>query len=446
MNHISTFHLVSLGCPKNRVDSEVVYGLLEQAGWRGCDEPEEARVLLINTCGFIEPAVQESVDEILRLAAHKVGDETKHLVVFGCMVQRYQAELVAELPEVDLFVGTEAIADMAELLAGMVEGETVNRLVLSRPFLMSAALPRVISNSSCSAYVKITEGCDNRCSYCLIPSIRGPLRSRPPEDIAAEVQHLQVRGIKEVVLIAQDLTAYGADLPDTPQLVDLLTMLLEKTAISWIRLLYLYPTGISEKLLRLMASQPRLVPYLDIPMQHIGTQVLARMNRRYTGAEMYRLIGRVRAILPDVALRTTFLLGFPGETDKDVEDLLKFLRWARFSHVGAFAYCNEPGSPSAAFADQIPDDIKTQRVETVMQTQAAISSTILGDFVGTKQEVLVEGVSAQTDLLLEGRTRYQAPDIDGCVFINEGRANRGDLVRVLITESHTYDLVGKITG
>ena len=438
------FHLVSLGCPKNLVDSEVAYGLLQNHGWTGVDSPEQADVLLINTCGFIQSAVEESIEEILALAEYKKADPVKKLVVVGCLVQRYRDKLETELPEVDLFVGTEGITDLAQLLGSEQRERPVRSHIVQEPFLMDATLPRSLSTPFFRGWLKITEGCDNHCSYCMIPSIRGRLRSRRVEDLVVEAQNLESRGVVELSLVAQDLTAYGTDIYGQSSLETLVDRLLSETTIPWLRLLYLYPTGITGQLLQRIAENPRLVPYLDIPLQHVSDPVLHRMNRRYSRADIDRLLTTVRSVIPGAALRTTFLLGFPGETEQDVAELVDFLNQARFDHVGVFGYANEEGCPAEHFNHQVEQRVKDERVQRVMAVQAQISAAVMQGYVGRIETVLVEGTSPETDLLLQGRTRFMAPEIDGCVLINEGETSPGELVEVEITEAQVYDLVGRI--
>ncbi len=436
-------HLVSLGCAKNLVDSEMMLGVLELGGYQVVEDPGAADLLLINTCGFIRPAVEEAVDEILRLAEYKKTDPSKKLVVAGCLVQRYGNELQQELPEVDLFVGIDDEQRITDLLADL-DGESA--LILQRPsrFLTSSKLPRRISTPLFRSYLKITEGCDNRCTYCMIPSIRGDLRSRSISDLVAEASTLAESGVRELTLIAQDLTAYGSDLGPGTNLVALLQALLSETDIPWLRLLYLYPVSTGKELLQLMAEQPRILPYLDIPFQHVSDSVLKKMGRRYGKQELEELIIQIRRFLPDCALRTTMLVGFPGETRQDVAELLDCLQRWQLDHVGVFPYEPEDGSVAAGFADRVDEQEKQFRFQQVMELQAEISKSRLQQYVGREEMVLVEGLSRETDLLLEGRTRYQAPDIDGCIYINDGTANPGDIVKVRITEAHVYDLVGGI--
>jgi len=447
MGKKKTLHLVSLGCAKNLVDSEVMLAVLMQDGCRLVTDPAEAQILLVNTCGFIHSAVEEAVDEILQLARYKEQDPDKRLVVTGCLVQRYGAELAAELPEVDLFAGTgemEYIDRLIREMDGRAEKPPVH--MLSPPtFLMNAQTPRQTTTPSYTAYLKITEGCDNRCSYCLIPSIRGPLRSRTIDDLLSEAGRLEASGVRELNLIAQDLTAYGDDLAGGDNLVRLLEQLVRRTTIPWLRLLYLYPTTTGEALLSLMASEPRIVPYLDIPFQHVSDRVLKRMNRRYGFRDLERLLEMINGYLPHCAIRTTLLVGFPGETERDVDELIDFLEQWQLAHVGVFQYQDEEECTAHRFDGKVSAAEKEDRYRRVMEAQAAISRRNSQQFVGRVEPVLVEGVSAETDLLLAGRTRYQAPEIDGCVYINEGKAGPGEIVDVQITEAHVYDLVGQIT-
>lgn len=442
---MASFHLISLGCPKNLVDSELMFGLLEQAGWVFEEDPAQASMLLVNTCGFIQSAVEEAIDEILELSLYKKEDPDKLLVVTGCMVQRYQEDLLAELSEVDLFIGTDGFHQIVPLVEAVMAGTLKSKVQhVPERFLMDSTMPRRISTPFYRSWLKITEGCNNRCSYCMIPSIRGELRSRTPADLVKEAAYLEQQGVRELSLIAQDLTAYGDDLGESIHLVALLKALLTESTIPWIRLMYLYPSGIDEALLSLMAEQPRIVPYMDIPFQHVSDTILRRMNRHYASDDLYQLIARIRSYLPNVALRSTLMVGFPGETDDDVRQLEQFLREARLDHVGVFAYANEAGCPSEHFAHQCSETEKNDRLDFILGVQAEVSEKNLQKYVGRVEAVLVEGVSQETDLLLEGRTRFQAPDIDGCVYITDGNANPGDIVQVRMNEAQTYDLVGEI--
>lgn len=437
------FHLVSLGCPKNLVDSECMLGSLQKAGWQVEEDVEKADLLLVNTCGFIQPAVEEAVDEILDLIELKKQFPEKRLVVTGCLVQRYKDKLVEELPEVDLFIGTEGAQDIVTPIQSLMAGEQPVSPQLPGRFLMDSGMERKISTPFFRAWLKITEGCSNRCAYCMIPSIRGPLRSREIDDLIVEAIRLEKQGVKELTLIAQDLTAFGTE-KGAAQLVPLIKQLLSQTEFPWLRLLYLYPDGIDDELLALMADQSRIVPYLDIPFQHVSDSVLKAMNRRYRSDDLYTLIEKVRSYVPDCALRTTFLLGFPGERDKDIDLLEDFIKEMRLDHVGVFGYTNEEGSPSEHFPDQCSEVVKQERIDHILSLQANISEQIQKKYVGNTEQVLVEGLCRETDLLLEGRSRYQAPDIDGCVYITDGRANPGDIVTVRISDAKVYDLIGAI--
>jgi ribosomal protein S12 methylthiotransferase len=438
--------MVSLGCPKNLVDSEVMLGTLALAGYQTCATPEEAQVLLVNTCGFIQSAAAEAVDEILRLGAIKAERPGTRLVVTGCLVQRYGEELKKELPEVDLFLGTESFFDIAIRLAALGQTVRPEMAELSGPlFLMNSAMPRLVSTPAHRAYLKITEGCSNSCSYCMIPAIRGRLRSRNLDDVVSEAQKLGGQGVKELTLIGQDLTAYGLDFAQQgPRLVQLLSRLLSGTTIPWLRMLYLYPQRITDSLLQLIADNDRLLPYLDIPLQHVSPNVLRLMNRPNAPGALDQLLARIRRIVPQAAIRTTFIVGFPGETEADIDMLEVFMRDYRLDHVGVFAYSNEEGSEAAKLPSHCSEEIKEERLDRLMRVQAEISLAKNEALVGSITQVLVEGVSEETDLLLEGRLRSQAPDIDGCVYINSGECAVGDIVDLRITEAHTYDVVGEI--
>lgn len=440
---MKTLYIVSLGCAKNLVDSEVMLGLLDQRGYSVVETPEEAGLLLVNTCGFIGSAVEEAVDEIVALAEYKKKDPIKKLVVTGCLVQRYGAKLAKELPEVDMFVGTDGFQNIVELL----EGKDSPSLTMTptSSFLMNSSLPRKISTPAHRAYLKITEGCDNRCSYCLIPSIRGRLRSREIDDLVIEARGLEKAGVKELTLVAQDLLAYGMD-RGQGELTELLAAILGQTNIPWLRLLYLHPARLKRDFLRFMAENPRILPYFDIPVQHVSNRILQLMNRPYKKARLEELIGDIRQILPESAIRTTLMVGFPGETEAEFGEIAEFLKKHLFDHVGVFTYANEEGCKAQGLPNHCSEEVKETRRDGIMELQAAISLEKQQAYIGKTVQVLVEGVSRETDLLLEGRTRYQAPDIDGCVYITAGTTNPGDLTEVIITEAHPYDLVGEIVG
>ncbi len=441
---MASFYLVSLGCAKNLVDSEVMLGILQDRGWELKDDPDSADVLIVNTCGFIQPAVEEALEVIFEMSQYKVDDPSKFLVVTGCLVQRYLSGLSKDLPEIDLFVGTEGVGDIANLLQKLVDGAQTEKSYCPERFLMNASLPRTLSTPFFRSSVKITEGCSNRCTYCMIPSIRGDLRSRDIADIIVEIQHLEAGGVKEISLIAQDLTAYGNDLDEQSNLVALLTSILKETTFPWLRLMYLYPSGVTDELFELMRTEKRIIPYMDIPFQHVSDSILKHMHRRYGYDDLCKFIDRIRVAVPDIALRTTMMVGFPGETENDIQQMEDFLKQYRIDHVGVFSYTNEEGARSEFFENQIEEDVKRSRMDRILGLQADISKDILQKYIGQTVSVLVEGLSRETDLLLEGRTVYQAPDIDGIIYINDGTATPGDIVQVRITEAQIYDLVGGI--
>jgi ribosomal protein S12 methylthiotransferase len=444
ITNATTIFPVSLGCPKNRVDSEVMLGLLIETGCQITSDPDSADILLVNTCGFIQPAVEEAIDTIMDLIAIKERHPGMMLVVTGCLVQRYAGNLQEELPEVDLFIGTDGFQDIVAHVNRLPSPDIIVHAPPPR-YVMDSLTPRRLTTPPHRAYLKITEGCSNKCAYCMIPAIRGPLRSRSLDDIVAEVRELDTLGIKELTLVGQDLTAYGLDFGSTgPRLDHLLEHILDQSKIPWLRLLYLYPGRLSDPILDLMAREDRLLNYLDIPLQHISEKVLKAMRRPFGKKHLHSLIERIRAKVPEAAIRTTFMVGFPGETDGDVEEIADFLRHYQLHNVGVFTYSNEEGCAAEHLPDQVEEKIKQERSGYLMEIQSQISAKINQGYVGQQLEVLVEGVSEETELLLEGRSRFQAPEIDGCVYIADGQCTSGDLVMVEITEAHPYDLVGNI--
>jgi len=440
-------NLISLGCPKNLVDSEVMLGELARAGYAYTQDPEEAEVLLVNTCGFIQDAVKEAIDRIFDMVRIKEQFPGKKVVVTGCAVQRYGKDLQAVLSEVDLFIGTEAVGDIAAHINNLFAdgGEPEKLIQPSDLYLMNSDSNRLLSAPYHSAYIKVTEGCANRCAYCLIPSIRGRLRSRAIEDIITEASRLADKGVKEIILVAQDLTAYGIDLGYGKNgLVRLLEALLHNCSMPWIRLLYLYPIKVTDELLKLIKDEERILSYLDIPLQHVSSRVLASMNRPYGREQIDNLIARIRNYLPHACLRTTFMVGFPGEKEEDIDQLAEFMETYRFQHVGIFAYSNEEECTAARLSDHCETKVKQARRKRLLGLQKKISHAINRSMVGKDVQVLVEGASKESDLLLEGRTWFQSPDIDGCIYLTSGSTAVGEFVTVLITDAHPYDLVGEI--
>jgi len=436
-------YMHTLGCPKNRVDSEVMLGTLAEAGYRLVQDPAKAEIIVVNTCGFIESAKEESVDAILELAAMKGEGRCKKLVVTGCLVQRHADELARELPEVDHFLGTGAYPDIARV----VSDAQAKRLVVPDPdFVHSAATPRVNSLPSHTAYLKIAEGCDNACAFCIIPKLRGAQRSRPIDDLLAEAAALAAQGTVELSLVAQDLTAYGYDLPGKIRLHHLLPELAKVDGIRWLRLHYAYPRDVPDALVEVIAREPKIVKYLDMPLQHASDRLLRTMKRGRDAAFLRELLARLRARVPGIALRTSLIVGLPGETEADFDELEAFVEEQRFERLGVFEFSPEEGTPAAEMADQVPDELKRARRERIMAIQQRISRAHQRAMIGRKLEVVVEGRAEETEHLLAGRHAQQAPEIDGITYINDGVGFPGELVTVEITDAAEYDLVGRIVA
>src|SRR5438132_10008095 len=436
-----SLYLLSLGCPKNRVDSEVMLGSLLNEGYRLVGEAKDAEVILINSCAFIGEAKQESIDAILEHARHKETGRCKALVVAGCLTQRYADVLQQEMPEVDHFVGTSAYPRIARIL----KGERDRAVIPDPDYIADAKTPRRNSMPRWTAYVKISEGCDNKCAFCIIPTLRGLQRSRPIADIVEEAQRLVAEGAVELNLVAQDLTAYGHDLPGRPRLHELLRALGEVPA-RWIRLHYAYPRDFPDELIDALARQPNLARYLDMPLQHISDPVLRRMKRGRDSAWVRRLVRKLRERVPGLTFRTSFIVGFPGETDSQFQELCDFVEEMRFERVGVFQFSREEGTESYHLDGQLPQRTKAMRQKKLLGIQRRISRAHQERLVGRTLEVLVEGVSEETDLLLEGRWMGQAPEIDGKVYVNRGQAKAGEIVPVEIEQAGDYDLVGGISG
>jgi ribosomal protein S12 methylthiotransferase len=434
-------YMHTLGCPKNRVDSEIMLGALTGAGYRLVPDPEEAEVIVVNTCGFIESAKEESVEAIVDLAEMKREGRCRKLVVTGCLVQRHAEELARELPEVDHFLGTGAYPEVARV----VSDAQAKRLVVPDPdFVHSAATPRVSSLPSHTAYLKIAEGCDNACAFCIIPKLRGPQRSRPIADVVAEAEALAAQGAVELSLVAQDLTAYGQDLPGRVRLHALLPELAKVDGIRWIRLHYAYPRDVPDALVDAIAGEPRIVKYLDMPLQHSSDRLLRAMKRGRDSVFLRELLARLRRRIPGIALRTSLIVGLPGETEEDFEDLLAFVREQRFERLGVFEYSAEEGTPAAEMPGQVPAEARRERHRAVMEAQQEIARAHQRAMIGRRLEVLVEGRAEETEHLLAGRHAQQAPEIDGLTYLNDGVAYPGEIVTVEVTDASDYDLVGRV--
>ena len=447
----SRVYIRTLGCPKNSVDSEVMLGTLAQAGYRLEQDPSRADVIVVNTCGFIESAKEESVSAILELAEMKREGRCKKLVVAGCLTQRYHAELAAEMPEVDHFVGTGAYQDVARIVA---DAQAARVIVPDPDFVHAATTPRVNSLPSHTAYVKIAEGCDNACAFCIIPRLRGPQRSRTLDDLVAEAEALAAQGTVELSLVAQDLTAWGHDLPGRPRLHELLPALCRVEGIRWLRLHYAYPREFPDALIEVLAGEEKVVKYLDMPVQHSSDRLLRSMRRGRDSRFLRDLLARLRERVPGIALRTSLIVGLPGETGDDFEDLLAFIREQRFERLGVFEYSREEGTAAAEMPGQIPQEVKRERFERAMEAQRAIAAHHQRALVGRRLEVLVEGASEESEHLLAGRHAQQAPEIDGVTYLNEiaipgapgAAVYPGDLVTAEVTDAGDYDLVARVVA
>ena len=446
---MKSVHFVSLGCPKNLVDSEIMLGQLMKNGYQVVDQPGDAETVVINTCGFIESAKQESIAKILETAELKGVGKLKNLVVTGCLAQRYKDDLVADLPEVDVFVGSGEFQNIATILREKDAGSDQKKFFNLPTYLQQEDTPRVNSGPFYRAYLKISEGCKKRCAFCAIPLIRGNLQSRTIASVVNEAKLLVAGGVREIIVISHDFTDYGWDLKKKdPSAIEspteLLRALSDVKGLDWIRVLYLYPDGVDRELLQLMKERKNLVKYFDIPLQHINNRMLKVMNRRMTREKITEVLTMIRTEIPEAVIRTQFIAGFPSETDAEFAELLEFVEEQRFDRVGCFMYSPEENTKGGTMAEQIGEKTKQRRHDALMETQMRISREKHREFIGQVVPVLVEGLSEETDLLLQGRMSQQAPDIDGVVYINEGQAKVGEIVQVEITESMDYDLVGRI--
>ena len=426
----------TLGCPKNFYDTDAAKYLLETEGYTMTNDPEDSDVIIVNTCGFIDDAKRESIQRILELADSK--EDKQKLVVSGCLPKRFASDLKEEMPEVDLFIGVNEYGRLPELLKEMPKtkvdiSETYDSFL---PFLK-----RDLGEHPYSATLKIAEGCDNRCAYCAIPYIRGGYRSKKKEDVLEEARYLASSGVKELILIAEDLTNYGTDIYDSYRLADLLRELVKVDGIEWIRLMYCYEDRITDDLISVMAKEPKICHYIDVPIQHSSDKVLKEMRRRSTGESIRATMAKLRKAMPDITIRTTLIVGFPGETDEDFADLMDFVRTQKFQRLGVFSYSQEEGTPAGDREDQIPEDIKQERLDMVMMAQMEISNEHNAALVGRTLKVMVD--SSEEDGSYVGRTMYDAPEIDDSVLFTSRRDLRpGDIVNVLIEDAFDYDLTG----
>jgi ribosomal protein S12 methylthiotransferase len=441
---------VSLGCPKNLVDSEVMMGILTRAGYEITPRAGDADVLVVNTCSFIAPAQQESVQSILEMAEYKKFGRAQKLIVAGCMVERYRNEIREQIPEVDAVIGTGEVEKILEVCEGNIRADAADAGVPT--YLYHDLTPRVLATPRHTAYIKINEGCDHPCSFCIIPQLRGKFRSRRFESIVSEAQNLAAAGVREISLIGQDTTYYGEDLGLRDGLPTLLERLAQIEELHWIRFLYCYPNRITPKLLETIAAHPRLAKYLDIPLQHASRNVLARMKRGSNGGAFLKMLDKIRKTIPGVSIRTSFIVGFPGETEKDFRELCDFVRAAEFDWMGVFSYSDEDAAKSFALGDKVEAKTIARRKNALMALQKTISKKKLRSKVGRRMQVMLEGPSKDTDLIWEARLEGMAPEIDGKVYITEFEGvndaadlpSPGTLATIEITETKEYDLIGRV--
>ena len=447
-----TVFFTSLGCSKNLVDSQVMLGYLGLDGYSIAEEPSDAEVIIVNTCSFIEASKKESVDTILEMADFKdpANGRCKALVISGCMAQRYAQQLELEIPEADLIIGTGEYNKITLLLRAMEDGKLEKKSFVEIPkFIHTEYDPRLNTSPFYTAWLKISEGCNRNCTFCIIPKLRGTLRSRSVESLVNEAKNLASTGVRELNLISQDLSDYGVDLDENNKLANLLTGLESVEGVDWVRLFYFYPDELTDEVIEIMAASEKICKYLDMPVQHFSTNVLKRMNRKITGEKIHERIARIRSRIPGIVLRTSIIVGFPGETEEDFEALLEGIKTARFNHLGIFRYSDEEGTPAFKLQPKVPQDVIDERFDRLFEVQREIVRELNAEFLGKVIPVLIEGEHEETDLLIEGRHFGQAPDIDGKVIINDLNGRKveiGDLVYVEITEVLDYDLVGTVTS
>ncbi len=434
---------VSLGCDKNLVDTEMMLGMLQQKGVTFTDDETEADVVVVNTCCFIGDAKEESINTLLEMAELRKNGSIRALLATGCLAQRYREEIQKEIPEVDAILGTMAIEEIAEAVEQVLQGEGRNhfRELNSAP---ASYRDRVLTTGGHFAYLKIAEGCNKRCTYCIIPRVRGDYRSIPMEELTAQAEALAEKGVRELILVAQETTLYGVDLYGKKSLPELLHRLAAISGIYWIRILYCYPEEITEELIETIAAEPKVCHYLDIPIQHASDEVLRRMGRRTNQEELRQWIGRLRERIPDICLRTTLISGFPGETQEDFEELYRFVNEMEFDRLGVFPYSQEEDTKAAEMPDQVPEEVKCFRRDELMELQQAIAFEKAEQMVGRVLDVMVEGKVADEDVYVT-RTYRDAPNVDGYLFLNTSATlMTGDFVKVLVTDSNEYDLIGEI--
>lgn len=435
--------MVSLGCPKNLVDSEVMLGLIREKNFTVTNDPADAEIIIVNTCGFIESAKEESINTILQMSEYKTQGSCRYLIVTGCLSQRYADELAQSIPEVDAFVGTECFTDISWVIEQVMDGKKIlhmTRNTAEQPVEM----PRMLTTPEYMAYLKIAEGCDNCCSYCIIPKLRGPYTSRPYEAVMAEAKELAASGIKEIIVVAQDTTRYGEDLYGKLMLPQLLKDLNDLEGIEWIRVMYCYPNNFTDELIEAFATLPKVCKYVDLPLQHASNSLLASMNRYDTKEQVEALLKKLRTSIPGIVIRTTFIVGFPGETEADFEELKEFVATQRFENAGVFKYSQEEGTVAGAMPNQIPEEIKENRYHELMALQAEISEELHQDLEGQELDVVIEGFDEENPALAVARSYREAPDIDGNIFVeNADNLHIGEFAKIRILQGFTYELVAE---
>lgn len=442
----ATVAFTSLGCDKNRVDSEVMLGILQDRGYEAVADETQADLIVVNTCCFIRDALEESIETILEMARYKEEGNCKGLIVTGCLGQRYEKEFFQELPEVDAVLGTAAYEEIADAADRILEGERGFKLLedIDKPMRDENGKGRILSTAPYFAYLKISEGCDNHCTYCVIPKMRGRHRSRTMESLVEETRALAAQGVKELVIVAQDTSIYGRDLYGEPKLHELLEKLAAVKGIQWIRLLYCYPETLTQETIDVMAKNEKICHYIDMPIQHGCDSVLKRMGRKSSQELIRQTVKKLRDAMPDIAIRTTLIVGFPGETEEEFAELQDFVREIRFDRLGVFCYSQEEGTPAAKMEGQIDEDVKEERQKIIMDIQKQIAASLCNKEVGKVLEVLAEGRLPEENVYC-GRTRRDAPDIDGMVFFkSEEEVYSGDFVSVEIKEAGDYDLMGDV--
>lgn len=433
--------MVSLGCPKNQVDAEQMLFTLKDAGFTIGVPEAEADAIIVNTCGFIEDAKSEAIENILEAAQYKKDGNCKAVIVTGCLAERYKDDVTAEIPEADVCVGIGSNGDIAKIVRRAIEGKGENSF--GDKCALNLNSPRILGGYPFSAYIKVADGCDNRCTYCAIPEIRGKMRSRKIEDIVKEARALSNKGVKELIVVAQDTTAYGTDIYGEPKLSELLRELCKIEKLHWIRTLYTYPDKITDELIETIKTEEKLVKYLDIPLQHVNDNILKRMNRRGRRADIEATLQKLRREIPEITIRTTFITGFPGETDEEFTELHEFIKAYHFDRLGCFTYSAEENTPAAEFENQVDEQVKADRLDAIMSDQMTISNEKTNEKIGKICEVLIEGWDDYIKCYF-GRTQADAPEIDGKIFfMSEKPLVIGDFVNVEITDSIEYDLLGE---